>query len=632
MNSKLLKEAIFGKRLRTEEEETEQLSTMPAIPVVGLDALASAAYGPEAALTVLIVLGNVGSRYITPIVGCIIVLLTLVALSYRQTIPAYPQGGGSYTVASQNLGTLPGLLAGTALCIDYILNVAVATSAGVAALVSAVPRLLPYTLPLCLGLLLFLIVVNLRGVRSAGILFLVPTYLFIGCLAVTVAIGLYNVVATHGHPVPVRPPPVVPVSVHSAGAWLLLRAFASGCTALTGVEAVSDAVPIFREPRTVRAKRTLTVIMAVLAFLLAGIAILAHYYGITATSPGQSGYQSVLSQIIGAVAGRGAFYYLAISSILAVLLLSANTSFADFPRVCRLLALDTFLPAEFAHRGRRLVFSAGIIVLGIFSALLLVAFGGVTDRLIPLFAVGAFTAFTLSQLGMVFHWKRSEEKNARHRMILNGIGAVTTGVTLIVIAVAKFAEGAWLTIIVMPLLLVVFLRIRRYHESIEQKLEEVDGPLELEDIPAPIMVVPLKRLNRVTRKAIRVGLSFGLNVFAVQVVAEEANMEDLTERWRALVEEPARQAGQPVPKLVVVSSPYREFFGPLSHQVKVLSEHYPDRQVAVIIPELVEKRWYNFLFRHRATLLRELILLRGGPQILIITVPWYVGKKDKFEG
>ena len=619
-------ELLFGKRLRSEEEQREQLSTVSAIPAVGLDALASAAYGPEAALTVLL-LGHLGSAYILPITGSIIFLLFLVALSYRQTIPAYPNGGGSFTVAKENLGLLPGLLAGTSLCIDYVLNVAVAISAGVGALVSAAPPLQPYTLHFCLGILLLLTALNLRGVRSAGMMLLLPTYLFIFCLGLAIVLGTVKLFAAHGRPVPVQPLPVIPATgAHAAGIWLLLRAFASGCTALTGIEAISNAVPIFREPSTVRAKRTLTLILAILGCLLAGIAGMVQAYGITATPPGKPGYQNVLSQILSAVAGRGLLYYTSISSIFAVLLLSANTSFTGFPGVCRLLALDDFLPAEFAHRGRRLVYSTGIVALAVLSAILLVAFGGVTDRLIPLFAVGAFSAFTLSQLGMVFHWKRSGGKHALHSMVLNGIGAVATGATLIIIAAAKFTQGAWLTIVVMPLSLVAFFRIRRYNQAIEQEVEEGPGPLDVQDLPPPIVVVPLKRLNRVTRKALRFAVSFGVDVYAVQVVAEEAHTEDLARMWRTLVEEPARRSGCTVPKLVIVKSPYREFFGPLIEHINKLSARSPQRPIAVVIPELVEKRWYNFLFRHRATLLKELLLLHGGPQILVISAPWYLGQ------
>jgi len=479
-------------------------------------------------------------------------------------------------------------------------------------------------------MLALLTVVNLRGVRSAGVLLLLPTYLFVGCLGVVIAIGLAKLALAHGHPLPVHPPPKMPAATNVAGAWLLVRAFASGCTALTGVEAVSNAVPIFKEPSTERAKRTLTAIMIILALLLAGIAVLVHAYGIGATHPGSRGYQSILSQMVAAVLGRGFFYYLSISSILAVLLLSADTSFTDFPRVCRLLALDGFLPAEFAHRGPRLVYTAGIVILALLSAGLLIAFGGVTDRLIPLFAVGAFSAFTLSQFGMVAHWRRSDDRHARRSMIFNGVGAVATAVTLVIISVAKFLEGAWLVILVMPLLLWLFKRIRSYHETIEHKAEEVNEPLDLTDIPAPIIVVPLKRISRVTGKALRVALSLSQEVHAVQVVAEEVGCEDLAQRWRKLVEEPARKAGQPIPKLEIIQSPYREFFGPLVDHINELTRQHPNRPIAVVIPELVEKRWYNFLFRRRATLLKELLLLRAGPQILILTAPWYLEKKDRF--
>ncbi|HJV35834.1 APC family permease [Geomonas sp.] len=627
-----VKELLFGKPLKSDEEKTETLSSVSAIPVVGLDALASAAYGPEAALTILLALGNASSGYMIPISVFIIALLAIVALSYRQTIPAYPKGGGSFTVAKENLGLLPGLLAATALCLDYVLNVAVAISAGVAALASAVPQLLPYTLDLCLGILLLLTMLNLRGIRSTGLLLLLPTYLFIGCIGTTIGIGIWKLVAMHGHPIPVQPPPHIPSSIQTASGWLLLRAFASGCTALTGVEAVSNAVPIFKKPSAERANRTLTVIMGILALMLAGIAVLVHTYGISATSPGQRGYQSVLSQMLAAVVGRGPFYYLSISAILAVLLLSADTSFTGFPRVCQLLAQDDFLPAEFAHRGRRLAYSWGILILAILSGLLLILFGGVTDRLIPLFAVGAFSAFTLSQLGMVFHWRKSKKSHATHAMIFNGTGALATGITLAIIAVAKFVEGAWITILLMPLFILLFQKIRKYQEMIERKVEEVSEPLDLTDIPAPIVVVPMKRISRVTGKALREALSLGGEVHAVQIVTEEVNAEDLTQNWRKLVEEPAKRCGQQLPHLEIIQSPYREFFDPLLAYVNKLSKQHPGRPIAVMIPELVEKRWYNFLFRHRATLLKELLLLRCGPEILVVNSPWYLQKRGKAAG
>src|SRR5713101_7122627 len=439
-----LVELLLGRPLRSDEEAVERIGVLTAIPVLGLDALASASYGPEAALTVLLPLGATATIWVRPITLAIVAVLTVVALSYAQTIPAYPNGGGSFTVAKENLGRTPGLLAAAALCTDYVLNVAVAISAGIGAICSAEPRLLPYTLPLCLGVLALLTIVNLRGVRESGLAFLLPTYLFVASLLFTFGLGAWKVVLAHGHPTPVVPPPRLPQAAAAASLWLLLRAFASGCTALTGVEAVSNAVPIFREPKVHRARRTLAAITAILMVLLLGISLLSQAYGIGATEPGKPGYQSVISQIVGAVTGRGWFYFVTMGAVFSVLTLSANTSFADFPRVWRLLALDEYLPPGFAHRGRRLVYSRGILSLAGIAAALLIAFGGITDRLIPLFAVGAFLAFTMSQLGMVMHWRRTGGPGARRSLVMNAAGALATSLTLVIIVASKFTEGAWL--------------------------------------------------------------------------------------------------------------------------------------------------------------------------------------------
>lgn len=618
-----LKKLLFGRRLRTEEEQAEQIGLSSGIPVVGLDALASAAYGPEAALTMLLPLGTLAVVYIGPITILIIAVLFSVAISYRQTIVAYPQGGGSYTVAKENLGVVPGLLAASALCIDYVLNVAVAISAGVGALVSAMPALLPYTLPFCLIILAFLTIVNLRGIRSAGLIFMLPTYLFIGCLGTTIFGGIVKTLLAHGHPLPVEQLPKITSSSSVATVWLLVRAFASGCTALTGVEAVSNAVPIFREPRIPLARRTLTIIVTILAFLIAGVAFLSHSYGITATPPGQAGYQSVLSQMVVAVSGRGIFYFVSMAAILMVVSLSADTSFTDFPRVCRLLALDQFLPAVFAHRGRRLVYSYGIVALSLLSGILLVVFGGITDRLIPMFAVGAFTAFTLSQLGMVFHWRRSRESHAARSLLLNGAGAIITGLTLVIITISKFLEGAWLTILVIPLLILLFIAVRRRENKIARQVDDF-GPLKIPHLSPPIIVIPVQQLDRLTRKALCFALSLSPDIRAVQILAEEMKTQDFSHHWRDLVDRPAQEAGYNSPKLVVIPSAYREYFGPLLGYIKHLGIANPGRDIAVIVPELVEKRWYDFLFPHRALLLKNLLLLSGGPHVVIINTPWYL--------
>src|SRR6266478_2511905 len=355
-------------------------------------------------------------------------------------------GGGSYTVAKENLGNRAGLLAGAALMIDYLLNVAVGISAGIGALVSAVPSLQPHTLAMCLAVLVILTIVNLRGVKEAGSAFEAPTYFFVGTLAVVILIGLYKILASGGHPVAVvalgQAAGRAPGALQAVGAWILLKAFASGCTALTGVEAVSNGVQAFKKPVVPAARATLTAIIAILIVLLGGIAVLVRYYGIMATDPGEPGYQSVLSMVTAAVAGKGIFYDVTMFSVLLVLCLSANTSFADFPRLCRMIARDDYLPHSLATRGRRLVFSQGIWALAILAGLLLILFRGVTDRLIPLFAVGAFLAFTLSQAGMVGHWRRLGGPGATRSIIVNGIGAIATGITVVVVLSAKFVEGA----------------------------------------------------------------------------------------------------------------------------------------------------------------------------------------------
>jgi hypothetical protein len=450
-----------------------------------------------------------------------------------------------------------------------------------------------------------------------------PTYAFIACLVATIVIGIAKTFMAGGKPTPMVSLPSVTATTNAAAVWLLLRAFASGCTALTGIEAVSDAVPIFREPTQRNARRTLTLIVVILTFLLAGVAFLSHGYRITATHPGQAGYESIISQIVAAVTGRGIFYYLSIGSVLMVLALSANTSFADFPRVCRVLALDEYLPAEFAHRGSRLVYSTGIAVLTVFAGLLLIVFQGITERLIPLFAMGAFGAFTLSQWGMVMHWRRSNGPGARRAMLINVIGAMATGTTLVIIAVAKFTEGAWIIVLLVPVLVFTFRGVQRYHARLDREIDDV-GPVDLDALVEPVTVIPLKRLDRVGRKALRLGLSITTEVHVVQILSEDIKTDDLTSKWKEWVEDPAKAVQRPCPKLVVLPSAYREFFTPLLNYLRKLAKTDPSRPIAVIVPELVEKRWYHFLFRHRATLLKGLLLLRGGPQVVIISAPWYV--------
>ena len=388
-------------------------------------------------LSLLIPLGILGLNYILPISTAIIILLVVVYFSYRQTIAEYPSGGGSYTVARANLGAVPGLLAGAALLTDYILMAAVGISAGVGALISAVPVLQPHTVLICISILTVVTILNLRGVRDAGVIFMVPTYLFIGTLVITIGGGLIHTMMSGGHPIPRAALPVPPPVTQVFTYWLLLKAFSSGCAAITGVEAVSNGVKAFREPAVKNAQRTLTVIIFVLALFLAGISYLVKIYGILAMDPANAGYQSVLSLLISAVFGRGIFYYLTIGSILLVLSLSANTAFADFPRLCRAIAHNNYLPHAFSYRGRRLVYTYGIVVLAVLTGTLLIIFQGITDRLIPLYAIGAFLAFTLSQAGMVGHWFKKRAAHWEKSALVNGLGALVTGVTACVVLSGK---------------------------------------------------------------------------------------------------------------------------------------------------------------------------------------------------
>jgi amino acid transporter len=618
-----LNDLLFGKPLRSSEEAGEKLGPVGGLSVFGLDALSSAAYGPEAALTLLIPLAAAGIAYMLPITASIIILLLIVYFSYRQTIAAYPTGGGSYTVARQNLGEFSGLLAAAALMIDYVLTAAVGISAGVGALVSAVPSIEPHTLLICLVILLLITIVNLRGVRETGAVFILPTYLFVGSLLFTLMLGLVKTLAAGGHPLPVVAPPPLPLPTAAVGIWLLLKAFSSGCTAMTGVEAISNGVKAFREPLVKSAQRALTAIIAILIVLLAGIAYLVRAYHIGATDPGKAGYQSVLSQLTAAVAGQGVFYYITMGSILLVLALSANTAFADFPRLGRALAEDGYLPQGFASRGRRLVYSQGIWVLAVLCASLLILFGGVTDRLIPLFAVGAFLAFTLSQAGMVAHWRRTGGEGSRRSIFVNGLGSVATATTVIVVTVAKFAEGAWVTVLLIPGIMIVMIAIRRHYRRVEAEVAN-PAPLDLSNLRAPLVVVPILSWNRISQKGLRLALTLSSEVQALHIDCEK-DRGDFCQTWDRYVEGPAKRAGLAVPRLVVLPSPYRFVITPILDYILELERSNPDRQIAVLIPELVERHWYHyFLHNQRAEWLRALLLAKGSQQVILVNVPWYI--------
>ena len=620
-----ISDLLFGRPLATSEERAEHIGPAAGIPVFGLDALSSAAYGPEAALTLLLPLGIGGIHYIGPITLAILILLVILYFSYSQTIEAYPYGGGSFTVAGENLGERAALLAAAALMIDYVLTAAVGISAGIGALISAVPSLHPHTLALCLGVLALLTLVNMRGVRDTGVVFLIPTYLFLGTLLIVIGVGLFRSLTSAGHPAPVIPPPALPPAVTAVSLWILLKVFSSGCTAMTGVEAVSNGVMAFRDPTTRNARRALTVIIVLLTVLLAGIATLCHFYNVGATDPNSPGYQSVLSQLTLAVAGRGWFYYLTIGSILLVLALSANTAFADFPRLTRAIALKGYAPNIFTLRGRRLLYSWGIYVLVFLTASLLILFRGVTARLIPLYAIGAFMAFTLSQAGMVVHWMRRREPHARLRIFVNGLGAVATGITTVVVLVTKFTEGAWVTAMLIPILIFAMAAVHRHYQHIARETA-CPEPLQTTNIRPPIVIIPMDRWSRLSAKALRFAISISDELQIVHVDSPDVDhgKDELASVFPDKILKPLREAGLPEPKFERLRSPYRTILMPLLEYILSEERAHEDRHIAVLVPELVVRHWWeNLLHNRRSSLLKFLLLVRGKQRIVVINIPWY---------
>ncbi len=616
---------IFGRPLKTEEREAQELSVFTGVPALGLDALASTAYGPEAALMILLPAGLAGLHYFSIISVLIVVVLVTLYLSYRQTAAAYPKGGGAYIVASDNLGKRAGLWAAIALLLDYLLNVAVGISAGVGAFVSAIPMLQPWTLSICLVILATLTIINLRGVRESGLAFAIPAFAFVIFLGVAMLIGVFDTLRSAGYPHPVIPPPAPPAETAKISTWLLLGAFANGLTAMTGVEAVSNAVPLFRKPVVKNAQWTLTIIVLILGLFLLGLAYLCPSYHIIAMDESKPGYQTIFSQLVEATTGRGVFYYLSILSIFIVLTYSAQTSFVDFPRVCRLLAEDHFLPHFFAERGRRLVFSLGIIVLACCSAVLLIIFKGITANLIPLFAVGAFSAFLFSQIGMVVHWLRKKhESKAMIKLFFNALGVVSTFIALVIIILAKFMEGAWMVIIAAPLLVYLFTHINRHYSKIRRI---VDKPLELKisEFKPLVVIVPIRGWDTLAEKAIRFALLTSEDVTAIFVSTNDEEAEQLKTLWNEKVEKPAKDAGFTIPQLVIINSPYRRIYQPILDYVNKVKKEKPDRFIAVVIPELVEAHWYEVLLHNiRATGLRTLLFLERDQRTVVIATPWYL--------
>ena len=482
-----------------------------------------------------------------------------------------------------------------------------------------------HTLLICLVILAILVIVNLRGVKEAGKAFIVPTFLFVGTLLTFIAVGMWKTVLSGGHPMPVAPvPPPLPRTVEILTTWMLLKAFASGCAAMTGVEAVSNGVMAFGEPRVKRAQRTLTIIIGILMVLLFGIAYLAKAYRVMPMPPDAPHFQSLLSLLVTVVFGRGWFYYLTMGSVLLALALSANTAFADFPRLTRAIATHDYLPHVFILRGRRLLYSHGIYALTGFTAVILILFGGVTDRLIPLYAIGAFLAFTLSQAGMVVHWLKMEKHPGRlWHAFVNGVGAVATGITTIVVLLAKFTAGAWVTALLVPTLIGIMMVVKRHYSRVKREMADMT-PLNLVNLQEPIVVIPMARWDRISEKAMRFGLLLSKEIKVVHIHSDDEE-GSLDEVWDKFIREPIKRAALQEPELVTIPSNYRFVINPLMDYILELEQQNPGRKVAVILPELVVRHWWeNALHGQRVQLLKLILLLKGNQRIVVVNIPWYL--------
>jgi amino acid transporter len=463
----------------------------------------------------------------------------------------------------------------------------------------------------------------MRGVHDTGVIFMIPTYLFTGTLLIVIAVGGWHAFASGGHPQPVTQLPSVPAATTMVSLWLLLKVFSSGCTAMTGVEAVSNGVMAFREDTRKNAKITLTIIIVLLAILLLGIAFLCRAYRIAATDPEGAHYESVLSMLTRAVMGHGVFYYVTIASVLLVLALSANTAFADFPRLTRAIALDDYMPHVFLLRGRRLLYSWGIYVLVGLTAVLLIIFGGVTDRLIPLYAIGAFMAFTMSQAGMVMHWIR--QGKAPMRTFVNGLGAFATGITAVVVLMAKFKEGAWITALLIVVMILFMRMVKRHYVRVDHETE-LDRPIVPAEVSEPIVVLPIDRWSRITEKALcfALGMSKDIRCLHVQTTEEQ---DSICKDWERDVASPLRAAGRPIPQLITLQSPFRYVLAPVVDYVLKTERESTYHKICVLVPELVVRHWWeNVLHNRRADLLKVMLLLKGNRRIIVINIPWYLDK------
>jgi len=606
-----IKEALIGSPLPTRLLEEKRLNKIRALAAFSPDALSSIAYANQEIYLGLVVAGSAGLPLSLPIALAIMGLLTLLALSYFQTIHAYPSGGGSYIVARENLGTLPGLVAAAALLMDYLLTAAVSLTAGVAAIASAFPVVWPHRVTLSLLLLLVITLANLRGLHETGTLMAGPVYLFLFAYLSMLAYGaVRTVMEGPGARAAVAPLPSEPLT-----AFLVLHAFSAGCTALTGIEAISNGVPVFQRPESKNAGRTLIVMALLMGILFLGSIGLTQLLGVVAGPE-----ETILSALARRLLGSGPAYLLVQASTMLMLAVAANTGFADFPRVAALLAKDSFLPRQLSIIGDRLVFANGILLLAGATGLLIVLFGGDTHALIPLFAVGAFLAFTLSQTGMVTHWWRERGKGWWPKAAFNGLGALATGTTLIVIGVSKFARGAWITILLIPVLVFIFLQIRVHYREVAQQLSLRGLPPSLKPYPTPRVVVPISGVHRGIFDAIAYARSISDNVTAVYIEIEPGTGERVRERW---------EEWWPDVELAVVPSPYRSIVGRLLDFLDETDRQHNDGQLAtVILPEFVPARWWHRLLHNQTAWLIKVALLyrrrRHGFQRVIIDIPYHL--------
>ncbi|MEA5595975.1 APC family permease [Rivularia sp. UHCC 0363] len=599
---------LVGEPLPTSAFAEERLTNTAALAVLSSDALSSVAYATEEILLVLVLAGGGALGLSLPIALGIALLLAIIALSYRQTIRAYPSGGGAYTVARENLGIYPGLIAAASLMIDYILTVTVSVSAGIAALTSAVPALQPFVVELCLLLVFLLMLANLRGLRSSGQLFSIPTYAFIVTIFGLIIWGIFRQATGQITVIPVT------VTQTPISLFLLCRAFAAGCTALTGVEAISNGVMVFKSPEWQNARRTLGYMVGILTAMFLGITYLAHVYQIVPESG-----QTVLSLLGRSIFGNGIFYYFLQITTLLILMLAANTSFADFPRLSYFLARDRFLPRQLLLLGDRLVYSNGIILLSATAAILIVIFRGQTNAIIPLYAVGVFTSFSLSQAGMVRHWFKDKTGGWLLSTVINGIGAIMTTLVLMVIVATKFKQGAWIVVLAIPAVVYLFLSINRHYRIVRERLS-IDG-MELNRSRTQIQtnsttpaIVLVGQLHRGTVEALEYARSIASQIVAIHVDIGDTDKTNLLQQWQEL------EADIP---LIILDSPYRSVVKPMSEFVADFEARHPETFTTVIIPVFMTRHWWED-FLHNQTALFVRAALRNKRSRVISSVRYYL--------